>query len=236
MTVTAIVRPDGRSVLRARGGWSAAAAAEAVAIAERSGRSMLVVVDEDDRAHRRALESVGFRLSRTESTVEIALPDAIRALAGSRLPHGIEERAATDVDPDALWRLDDELRGDVPGTDGWRSSPEAFRAETFADTAFDPRTYRVAVDGASLDPIAIVRIWMNPTGPRIGLWGVRRTHRGRGIASALLRSALVSAHAIDPRPATTEIDVANAPSLALARRIGAREVRRLLELRYSAPG
>lgn len=236
MSVSSAVRGDGRRVVRTTGPWTPPAAAEAVAGSGRTGGEVLVTIDERAHDERAVLEAAGFRVARTETLVEIALEDAIRALAGAELPEGVADRETTQVDPVALWRLDDELRGDVPGMDGWQSSLEAFRAETFGDPAFDNRTYRVAVELGSEQPIGIVRVWMNPTGPRIGLWGVRRRHRRRGIAAALLRTALGAANETDGRPATTEYDVTNVASAALAARIGARERRRLIELRYPPSG
>jgi len=122
------------------------------------------------------------------------------------------------VDLDRLRELDDLLRQDVPGTDGWHWDPEAFRAET-ADA--DPELYVVAGDY-----VGIARVW----GTRLGFVGVRREHRRRGIASAMLAHVfgVLAARGIDE--VTTEIDVENVASRATIEPLGARVVGQSVEL------
>ena len=48
----------------------------------------------------------------------------------------------------------------------------------------DPRA--VALDEGSGEYVGIARVWMRPDLPRLGLIGLARTHRRRGIATALL--------------------------------------------------
>ncbi len=98
--------------------------------------------------------------------------------------------------------LDDALRGDIPGTGGWRSTPEEFAEETLDARAFNPPTYLVAVTQDTGECIGLVRIWMNRSGPRIGMFGVLRAYRRRGIALALLARCLVAARDIGHRRAT----------------------------------
>jgi RimJ/RimL family protein N-acetyltransferase len=123
------------------------------------------------------------------------------------------------VDLERLRLLDDELRQDVPGTDGWRWDREAFEAETRSG----PSVYLVAVDGEEY--VGIVRIWLREESARLGFVGVRRAYRGRGLGRALVARALRDANALGYREVTTEVDETNAPSQALfasfdARRIG----------------
>lgn len=68
--------------------------------------------------------------------------------------------------PDTLRALDDELRQDVPGIDGWRWDEAGFRAETYDSPAYDLATYLVAVrrDGRGCAGLARV---CNQPGDRV---------------------------------------------------------------------
>jgi ribosomal protein S18 acetylase RimI-like enzyme len=127
-----------------------------------------------------------------------------------------------DVDLDRLRELDEELRQDVPGTEGWRWTPEAFREETYSS----PSVYLVAPGYAG-----ICRVWLRGPTPRLGFVGVKRGHRGRGLGRALVAAALGETHALGHRDVTTEIDETNAASQALFRRFGARRIGGFVELR-----
>jgi ribosomal protein S18 acetylase RimI-like enzyme len=122
------------------------------------------------------------------------------------------------ADLDRLRELDDLLRQDVPGTDGWRWDPEAFREET-ADA--DPELYVVAGDY-----VGIARVW----GTRLGFVGVRREHRRRGIASAMLAHVFGVLAARGVEEVTTEIDVENIASRATIEPLGSRVVGQSVEL------
>jgi ribosomal protein S18 acetylase RimI-like enzyme len=135
-----------------------------------------------------------------------------------RATRAIELLTLDRVDLDRLRELDDLLRQDVPGTDGWRWDPEAFCEET-ADA--DPELYVVAGDY-----VGIARVW----GTRLGFVGVRREHRRGGIASAMLAHVfgVLAARAIEE--VTTEIDVENAASRATIEPLGARVVGQSVQL------
>ena len=78
-------------------------------------------------------------------------------LAGAALPAELDVVSAADADITRLRLLDDALRQDVPGCQGWRWDTEQFRAETFGPF-FDPATYLVAVDRASGQYAGLVRV------------------------------------------------------------------------------
>jgi GNAT superfamily N-acetyltransferase len=101
-------------------------------------------------------------------------------------PAGVELVTADRVEEERLRELDDELRQDVPGSEGWRWVAGGFRAE-MAGADFDPSVYIVAVDG--VDYIGIARVWMRRPVPRLGFVGVSRPYRRRGVALALLSRA-----------------------------------------------
>jgi ribosomal protein S18 acetylase RimI-like enzyme len=126
-----------------------------------------------------------------------------------------------DADLERLRLLDERLRQDVPGTDGWRWTQEHFLAETYAS----PSVYLVTpeYDG-------ICRVWLREPTPRLGFVGVRRPARGRGLGRALVAGALGETNALGFSEVTTEIDVENAASQALFRGFGARRIGGFVEL------
>jgi RimJ/RimL family protein N-acetyltransferase len=233
--ISNLLRPDGRLLVRPSEKWTAEAAAEAAELASRRHVSALAHIDQRDSVQRDVLIAAGFAVSRRQAVVALSVEDALAALAGATLPPGVEARSAVDVDEDRLRLLDDELRQDMPGTPGWRSTPEEFRNHTFADTAFEPRTYLVAVDRRSDGYLGLVRIWMNAGGPRLGAVGVRRGYRRRGIASALIANALEAVRTTGATAVTMEYDVENVASRTLAERLGARQFGTRIELVYEVP-
>ncbi len=52
---------------------------------------------------------------------------------------------------DLLRALDELLREDVPGSDGWLNDPQEFREYTFDPRHFNAETYLVAVDEVNGD-------------------------------------------------------------------------------------
>lgn len=234
--VTSFVRPDRRLVVRCDGAWTAAAADDACAKALEARAPALVHLDESDIGSLTLLVGRGFAVSRRESRVVIDVESALRSLCSRPVPPGIVVLSAVDVDEEALRRLDDELREDVPGTTGWRSSPDEFHVDTFCDPGFDPTTYLVAVKEAGNELLGLVRIWMNASGPRLGLLGVRRHVRRRGLGAALLLHALAAARGAGASRILTEYDDTNQASRQLATRLEAAPLGRTIELVYVPDG
>ena len=110
--------------------------------------------------------ALGFEVNRREGMY--LLP--IRAVRIGPL-QGVDFAQADEVDEATLRLLDDELRQDVPGTNGWQWPEAGFREETFEAAEFDPTTYLVAVDSATREYIGIVRVWMKEPTPRLGFIG-----------------------------------------------------------------
>jgi RimJ/RimL family protein N-acetyltransferase len=230
--ISDLLRPDGRLLVRTDGEWTPEAAADAAELAKRRRVPALAHIHEQDSAEHAALIAAGFAESRRQAVVAISVEQALEALGGATPPAGVELQSAADVDEDRLRLLDDELRQDVPGSSGWRSTPEEFRDHTFADPAFDPRTYLVAVDRDSGEYLGLVRIWMNPAGPRLGMVGVWRERRRQGIAWALIAHALRAVETTGATEVRTEYDLENHASRTLAERLGARRVDTEVELVY----
>jgi GNAT superfamily N-acetyltransferase len=180
--------------------------------------------DEQDEVRRAALAALGFVVHRRE--LVLRLPTEVPAWPP---PPAISFRRADQVDEEALRLLDDLLRQDVPGTDGWTWSREAFREETYEAPAFDPATYLVAVDDDG-DGVGIARVWMRPEQPRLGLIGVRADRRRRGIARALLAGVLAAVRERGAPEVRTEVAETNAASRNLLFGFGAEVVGATLEL------
>jgi ribosomal protein S18 acetylase RimI-like enzyme len=186
-----IVRPDGRSFARSP-----------------DDRGDYAACREEDA--RRWLDA-GFAVNRRED--EYAVPTVAPA------PHPFLALAAADLD--RLRLLDDELRDDVPGTDGWRWQHDAFVEETFSS----PSVY-LFTPGYS----GICRAWLREPTPRLGFVGVRRSERGRGLGRALVAAVLGELQALGYDEVTTEIDETNRPSQRLFASLGARRIGGFVEL------
>ena len=88
---------------------------------------------------------------RREDEYVLPVGPALTATAGP-VPDGVTIVPADEKESDRLARLDERLRQDVPGSDGWVNDPVESRSYTF-DQHFDPRLYLVAVvDGDYAGP------------------------------------------------------------------------------------
>lgn len=173
---------------------------------------------------------LGFVDARREHQYVVPVPaahDALVAWLGPVDGHAFVR--ADTVDADRLRLLDDELRQDVPGTDGWQWSAEDFREETF-NPAFDPELYLVAVDTASDAYAGLVRVWNRPRRPRLGMIGVVRSRRREGLARALLARVFAVLHQRGVAEIKTEADVTNVASTSLLESLGAQRVGVSVEL------
>ncbi len=191
------VRPDGRTFV----------------VGEPDGElpegELFATVDEEDGERRRSLEELGFVVERRE--LKLLLPTR---LPRTPAPAGFALRRADEVPEDELRLLDDELRQDVPGTDGWRWTTADFHTETHESPDFDPAVYLVGLAPAGA-PAAICRAWNRPGVPTLGFVGVRRTHRRRGVTRRLVGET-------------------NVPSRTLLEGIGGRRAGASLELKRPA--
>lgn len=225
------MRPDGRCFVRGFDTRDAAATeALAIVVAESSCRLPLyATVDERDDRGRLMYERAGFVINRCESLYRVPTDPALTRLHGVEAPAGIVPVSAERVDVDRLRLLDDMLRQDVPGTDGWRWTDAAFRAETFSPE-FDPETYLVAVHEGSGAYVGIVRVWIRSPVPRLGFIGVTAPFRRRGVARALLARVFAALHDRGVPDVTTEIDETNVASRQLIENLGARPTGGTVEL------
>jgi len=177
-----------------------------------------VTINEANESGLERLQQLGFVESRRESTFRVPTAPELTGFADAGLPEGVTLVPADRVDVDRLRLLDDALRADVPGTDGWTWDAAGFRDETFDPSYFDPATYLVAVDAASGGYVGLVRIWNPARGPRFGLVAVLPPYRHRGLARALLARVFAVLHARGHDTVTAQVDDSNAACRALGGR------------------
>ena len=186
---------------------------------------LYAVVRETDAERRERLDLLGFAVHRRE--LELLLPTRID---GRRPPDGFTFVRADEVPEEGLRYLDDELRQDVPGTAGWHWDAADFHAETYASPHFDPAVYLVALAPGGTHA-GICRVWNRPERPRLGLIGVVRDHRRRGVARWLLGEAFAVLAARGHAEILAEVDETNGAARVLLEGLGGRRIGASLELR-----
>jgi hypothetical protein len=233
--VSARLRPDNRWFLYFDTWRADAYPPLADAVARDLGHDLYVTLEDAEYDALDACAEAGFAVHRRESYYRIPTDPVATGLAGAVLPAGLDVLSAADADITRLRLLDDTLRQDVPGSEGWRWDAEEFRAETFS-SFFDPATYLVAVDRASGEYAGLVRIWRNRAGPRLGLIATRAQYRRRGLAGALLGRAFAVLTGRGDMSVVGEVDDANVASLSLLTGLGARRYGGSVELIRRQPG
>ena len=226
----AMLRPDRRWYLSADSWIPAAFPALVSAVTGDLGQDLYTMVDEADAAGRRSWEAAGFTVLRREHCYQVPTGPGGTWPAGAALPAGMSLICADAVDEDGLRALDDALRQEVPGSDGWLSDPQEFREYTFDERHFDPATYLVAVDDASQAYAGLARVWNSTGCPRLGLVGVTSAYRRRGLARILLAAVFAPLRDRGISEVAAEVDVANTASNALLLGIGARRTGGSIEL------
>jgi ribosomal protein S18 acetylase RimI-like enzyme len=205
------------------------------AVDEEIGSELYLSIGETDEPAMRLYEQLGFVVHRHESVYAVPTDPSTTGLETKSLP-GIKHVSAAHVDEERLRVLDDALRQDVPGTDGWHWDAAAFHEETFDPAYFDPATYLVAVEEASGGYIGLARVWINPGGPRLGLVAVLPVFRRRGLARSLLAHVFAVLHERGVAELSAEVDDANVASTVLLTSLGAQRIGGNVELRREARG
>lgn len=191
---------------------------------------LYVAVDVADAEELAALASLGFVPVRHESDYVMDVETALAGLGDATLPSGYSLENVEDVDEDELRQLDDLLRQDVPGTDGWEWDKAGFREETYDAAQFDPQLYWLAVEGASGERVGLVRVWNRPDAARLGLIAVVARHRRRGISRGLLGQVFRILAARGVGEVVMAIDDTNHGSRGLLGGRGARQMGGSVEL------
>jgi ribosomal protein S18 acetylase RimI-like enzyme len=191
---------------------------------------LYTTVDERDEPELRRWSAAGFTVLRREDHYLVPTGPELTGLAGAVLPAGMSLVSADAVDEDGLRLLDEALRADVPGTDGWINEPQEFREQTFDERRFDPATYLVAIDDARQAFAGLARVWNHPRLPRLALVGVMPGYRRQGLAKILLAAVLAPLRERGVREVAAEADETSTAAIALLSSIGARRVGGSIEL------
>lgn len=191
---------------------------------------LYTVVSEADAEARQRWTRSGFDVRRRQ--IEFLMPvDPIRTgLRRMALPDGLVAVPADAVDKDLLRELDDTLREEVPGSEGWRNDPDEFNDHAFDERLYDRATYLVAVDEQAEAFAGLVRVWVSRRHAHLALIGVVRRYRRRGLARALLAAAFDGVYERGLVEVTAEADDTSHASIRLFGSIGARRTGTTLEL------
>jgi len=199
-------------------------------IAPQLRRDLYTEIGEADVQVLQRLVGLGFVVNRREHTYAIATDPMVTGLTNRAVPAGFEILTADRVSENRLRELDEELKQDVPGADGWQWDRQGFRNETYDAPDFDPTTYLVAIEQATGRYAGLVRVWNRPSGPRLGLIGVGRGYRRRGLARLLLAQVFAILHQRGKTEVVAEVDVTNTSSNRLLTGLGAHRTGGTIEL------
>jgi GNAT superfamily N-acetyltransferase len=231
----AVTRADRRTFLSFRDCHDDAyAPLLARAVTELHRPRLYTSVPEQDEPGLRRLADLGFVVSRRDHHYRIPVDPARFRLPDPAPPPGIVLVSAADADLDRLRVLDDTLRDDTPGTDGWRWSPADFQEETFSD-GFNPATYQVAAEERTGAYVGLARLWMKSAGPRFGFIGVMPRWRRTRVTYVLLSTVFQEVERRGHTEVAGEIDATNQASNAIATRAGALRIGDSYELVREAP-
>ncbi len=227
--VSAVLRPNGRWFVHFDVCRDDSYPPLLAAVAENTASDLYAIAGERDKQSLAMFERLGFTVCRRESIFAIPTDPQVTGLHDTDEPDGVVIISAKDGFEDQLRLLDDALRQDLPGAEGWQWDPVDFNEETFG-ADFDPATYLVAVDVASGEYIGLVRVWNNPGRPRLGLIAVLPPYRRRGLATVLLARAFRVLHGRGKKEVSAEVDETNEASRALMSKLGARRTNGIVEL------
>lgn len=146
-----------------------------------------VTVSGSDLVQRRAYTAVGFRLEYTEDVYSARFTTAVAALRKAELPDGFTVITADRADGRSWFTLDNTLRQDIRGNEGWRGDLKWFADHNYDSPYFDPAAHLIAVDDSNGEYAGLVRFRNGPLRqPRLGMLGVLRQYRGCGLGEALM--------------------------------------------------
>jgi len=139
---------------------------------------------------------------------------------------GVEIRTIADLRGDSDWltkfyEMKSDLERDVPSPEPYSPpSFEHFRTTLVGNPNFLPDANFIALDGGQW--VGMSALWKSEAGPHlwVGLTGVRRTHRRRGIALALKLRSIAYARACGATTLRTTNNSNNRPMLSINERLG----------------
>lgn len=195
-------------------------------------RDLHTMVDESDDVTLDCWRRLGFEFRRREINFAVPVNPVATGLGTARLPDGLVLLGADAVDETELRKLDDAMRAEASGTDGWINDPQEFHDHTFDERYFDPETHLVAVDDVRETFAGLVRVVVIPRRPRLRLIAVAPAYRRRGLARGLLGAAFASLHERGVDYVAAEADAGNAAAINLFEQVGARRIGASIELIY----
>jgi GNAT superfamily N-acetyltransferase len=219
--VTAFLRPDNRWLVYFDDCRADAYEPLLAAVAGNTGSDLYATADEADQTAAVRFAQLGFTQSRREGLFLIPTDPDRTGLIDVAIPDETVIISAASADEDDLRLLDEALRRDMPGSDGWVWDPGEFHEETFGPD-FDPATYLVAADTGGGNYIGLARVWVGRSRSRLGLIAVLPPYRRRGVAKALLARAFAVLHERGQGEVSAEIDDTNTASMTLLGGMGAR--------------
>ncbi len=222
---TATTRPDRRTFVSLAGDLEAyGLLVETVATGVR--RPLHAHADCADGELLGMLAAAGFVEVMVAESFRVLFADALDVLQRVETPDWVAMIDAADADAGRLFTLDNTIRQDVPGTDGWRGD-----RDMFLDELADPAAYAVAVDETNGEYAGLARVWRNPGGPRFGLVGVLRQYRGSPVGPALIRRVLEEAAGWGHESFVTETSLTNRAVHPRLARLAADKLGRFAQLR-----
>ncbi len=219
--VTAFLRPDNRWFVFFDDCRADAYGPLLAAVADNTGGDLYATADEADQEAAARFARLGFTQNRREGIFMIPTDPVSTGFSDVLVPDDTVIISAEKADEDDLRLLDEALKADVPGNDGWVWDPGDFHEETFGPD-FDPATYLVAADTTSGSYMGLARVWVGRSRSRLGLIAVLPPYRRRGVAKALLARAFAVLHERGQVEVSAEIDDSNTASLTLLGGMGAR--------------
>lgn len=198
-------------------------------IGQALGRSVSTMCDDADREHLWALREAGFRIEMTDDRFVVPFASALTLVERAWVPSGYAIRSVSDVDEQRSFELDNQIRNLVPGTEGWIGD-QAWFGEELRSPEFDPTAYLIAVEETTDSYVGLLRIWRNPSGPRLGLIGVLPKHRRVPIAAELLKQGLTAASTWGHDTFATETSPNNPHTYPRLVRMGMEKVGRFHQL------
>jgi GNAT superfamily N-acetyltransferase len=223
----ALHRPDGRVFLSVDTWRDDVFEALAEAMAQDLPRPLYTVVDDDDREHLGRWSDAGFRDDRREDVYAVPTEPDVTGLGDAHLPPGFCLLTADEAEHDRLEVLNERLRREVPGSQGWATAPAQGQGASIDRRLLEPLVYLIAVyDGGYAGLARIGRARM----PRLGLIGVLPECRRRGVARALLAAAFRPLHERGVASVSAEVDEANPAARALLTGVGGERIGGAIEL------
>jgi GNAT superfamily N-acetyltransferase len=230
-SVTAFLRPDDRWEVRLDHESRPDSRAPLIAaVAANVQADLHAVAGEKNREASRYWAELGFVVNRREGIYLIPTDPGRHRPGAAEVPDDIVVISARDADTDDLRLLDDALRQDVPGTEGWQWDPADFNEETYGSSDFDPATYLVAADASLGEYIGLARVWVGPGRPRLGLIAVRPKYRRLGLSRAMLTRVFAVLHERGAAEVSCEVDDSNVAALRLLAGFGARRINGMVML------